>query len=250
MPTLERAWVQEEGLGRLEPAMRDARDALVARGVSVTLFTRKRLERRQLALTPDALVVGDIPVVQAALRQLGVEPPPDESYPPELRAFLGRRVWASTLGDVEASLESSERPLFVKPREQLKRFPGFVARDRTSLDAVVGVSRRAAVWCAEVVSFVSEHRVYVAEGRVLGVHGYAGDITVTPDRAVVDAALAAWSASGRAACGYGIDFGVLDDGRTVLVELNEGYGLGNYGLTPDDALTLTLARWKELVRGA
>lgn len=29
--------------------------------------------------------------------------------------------------------------------------------------------------------------------------------------------------------GYGIDFGVTDDGRTLLIEVNDGYALGSYG---------------------
>lgn len=68
------------------------RDMVVARGVEVTLFTRKRMERRQLAISPRTLVVGEIPVVETALKQLGVEPPGDDSYPDALHRYLLRRV--------------------------------------------------------------------------------------------------------------------------------------------------------------
>lgn len=43
---------------------------------------------------------------------------------------------------------------------------------------------------------------------------------------------------------------MLDDGRTVLVEVNDGYGLGSYELDPDRYLDVILARWLELTRSA
>lgn len=235
-------------MARLGKEMAEARDALVARGVEVTLFTRKRMERRQLPLTRRTLVVGEIPIVETALKQLGVEVPPDDSYPEVLRPFLLRRVWPSTLGEVETRFfDEDARSVFVKPRDRLKRFTGFVADDASSFARTASVSRRADVWCAEVVRFVSEHRVYVVDGSIVGVHGYAGDRVVAPDRRVIDESIATWTKTGLAARGYGIDFGVLDDGRTSLVELNDGYGLGNYGLSSDDYLALCIARREQLV---
>lgn len=243
---IERAFVQEEGQGRLLPEMRDARAALSARGIEVTLFLAKRMARRQLPLSRQTLVVADIPTVEAALRQLGIEPPPDESYPEPLRPYMHRRIWASTLGDVEQRcLGGDGETVFVKPRERLKRFTGFVA-DPPGLASVGAVSRRTAVWCSEVVRFLSEWRAYVIDGKIAGVLRYAGDEAQRPDPGVLEEAVLAWSTSGRAARGYGVDFGVLDDGRTALVELNDGYGLGNYGLSAETYLELCIARWEQL----
>lgn len=46
--------------------------------------------------------------------------------------------------------------------------------------------------------------------------------------------------------GYGIDFGVTDDGRTLLIEVNDGYALGSYGMYYLDYAKLLSARWAEL----
>lgn len=94
---------------------------------------------------------------------------------------------------------------------------------------------------------MSEWRAYVIDGSVIDVLRYEGDAERAPERAVIDEAVRLWSASGHAARGYGIDFGVLEDGRTALVELNDGYGLGNYGLAADRYLDLCIARWEQLV---
>lgn len=53
--------------------------------------------------------------------------------------------------------------------------------------------------------------------------------------------------SGNANCAYGIDFGVLADGDTALIELNDGFSLGSYGLDPAVYADLILARWTELM---
>ena len=46
---------------------------------------------------------------------------------------------------------------------------------------------------------------------------------------------------------YGIDFGVTDVGATLLVEVNEGFSLGCYGLGPLADSGFLAARGRELV---
>ncbi len=49
-----------------------------------------------------------------------------------------------------------------------------------------------------------------------------------------------------APAGYAIDFGVTDKGQTILIEVNDGYALGSYGLFYLDYVKLLSARWAEL----
>ena len=97
------------------------------------------------------------------------------------------------------------------------------------------------------VRWASEHRVYVVRGRVVGIRHYAGDPAISPDEAVVSEAVRALREWGEATAGYGLDLGVLDDGRTALVEWNDGFSLGSYGLDAGSYTELILARWSELV---
>ena len=89
--------------------------------------------------------------------------------------------------------------------------------------------------------------MFVIDGTILDRRCYAGDPAVVPDDSIVARAIATWTATGRAARGYAIDFGVLDEGATVLVELNDGYSIGAYGLDPTRYVELLIARWHELV---
>ena len=49
-----------------------------------------------------------------------------------------------------------------------------------------------------------------------------------------------------APAGYAIDFGLTDKGETLLIEVNDGYSLGCYGLVYLDYAKLLSARWAEL----
>jgi hypothetical protein len=241
------AFIQEQGSGRLYPEMRRVADELRRREVPVQLFTEKRLARRQLALAPDTLVMGFVPVVTGALRQLGVPVPEPNDYPICLRPLLRRRVWESTVGDVTSAVHDGHfGRAFVKPRGRVKHFTGLVIDSPADLWHLGNTSRREPVYCSEVVNWVSEYRFFVVRGRLVGACAYAGDAARIPDEGVVRAAIEALEDSGEARAGYGIDFGVLASGETALVEMNDGFSLGAYGLDDGPYTDLVIARWCEI----
>ena len=73
---------------------------------------------------------------------------------------------------------------------------------------------------------------------------YRGDWHYQYDPSVLDFAIKKYRS---APAGYAMDFGVTEDGRTLLVEVNDGYALGCYGADPIQYAKLLSARWCELV---
>ena len=103
---------------------------------------------------------------------------------------------------------------------------------------------------SEPVSFVSEWRYYVVGGVVKGFGRYdpdGADDAPLPDTNIVADAVLAMSAAG-ANLTYGLDFGVLDTGETVLVECNDAYALGLYGkaLSSKDYMNMLKVRWDQI----
>ena len=242
---IERAYVQVRDTHHPGDEARALLEALPDRGIEVTTITRKRLVRRQLDLSPTTLVAGDLDVVPLALRMLGIEGPFLPTYPEALRPHLGRKVWRSTVGAV---LDAETR-VFVKPAEREKRFTGFVCAGLADAFRFQGASRKLPVWCGEVVSFTDEHRAYVVEGEVRGVGRYAGE-SEEPPASFIAEAIAALRRGGELVAGFALDVGRLDDGEWVVVECNEGFGLGLYpGVGADAFADLVLARWAELLSG-
>lgn len=100
-----------------------------------------------------------------------------------------------------------------------------------------------AVWCSEKVNFISEWRLWVLRGEIIGLTPYAGRWDVFPDQNVLKAAAGAYRHSPAA---YALDFGVTDKGKTLLVEASDGLALRSFGLDPVKYVRFLAARWQEL----
>lgn len=192
-------------------------------------------------LGPEVGVVGFVGDVLRALTHMGIPHPQPMDYPEELMGWLGRRVWKATIGQVRRTVE----PTFIKPLSE-KLFTGFVWRG-PGIEAVkiATCDDDVPVWCSELVDFVCEYRVYLKDDEIQGVYRYKGAWDVALDRTSVERAVKAYRSSPR---GCSLDFGVTRDGRTLLVETNDGYALGNYGLEATLYAQLLEARWEELTR--
>ncbi|WP_426753828.1 ATP-grasp domain-containing protein [Myxococcus sp. Y35] len=243
------AFIQEYGAGRMEPEMRALLDELLARGIPVETFTEKRLSRGQLPLARDVLVAGDVPTVLGALRQLGIDAPETQDYPPSLSPFLHRRVWRSTVRQLTADvLYGSVPPVFAKPRGRRKRFTGHVFARADDLLYLERASASTDILCSEVVRWLSEYRAFVVRGDIVGIRNYGGDPSQRVDEESVRQAIQCLESAGEGTAGYAVDFGVLEPGQTALVEWNDGFSLGAYGLERGPYTDLTLARWLELTQ--
>lgn len=192
-------------------------------------------------LGPEVGVVGFVGDVQTALKTIGVPKPEAIDYPEELANFMGRKIWCSTLGVIRRTVE----PTFIKP-VQGKLFTGFVWRG-AGIEAVriATCDDDTPVWCSEVFEFASEYRAYLRDGEILDVKHYKGDWSLAPSRQMVEYVISCYKSAPR---GCSVDFGVTPMGLTFIVEANDGYALGNYGLNPALYAQLLAARWEELTR--
>ncbi|WP_201984922.1 ATP-grasp domain-containing protein [Hymenobacter rubidus] len=191
---------------------------------------------------PDEVVVGHIAAVRASLRSLGFDIPAELGYPAALLPFLGRRLWQSTINTVAANPESW--PVFVKPILDTKKFTGVLVRRIGDLIGCGDQYEDTPIWCAEPIELVAEWRCFVRYGQILDVRPYRGDWRAHFDPAVVELALAAYLPEAPAA--FALDIGRTAKGQTVVVEVNEGYALGAYGLTSLAYAKFLSARWAEL----
>lgn len=242
-------------LSRVMPGRLDREEGILAAhakalGLPITFGSVSMMERGRIELEPGALVAGAVPFVLQAFRRLGIEAPIHTPYPLALRPWLHRQVaWHPHLRDVLAQLEYSGQAVFIKPAKGWKRFTGFVTQFSDD-PRFNGVSKSAPVWTSEPVALVSEWRAYVAHGEVLAIKfaDQGGDRTIVPDEALIRQAVAQLTNAGQAPAGFVIDFGVDTAGRTLLIEVNDGFSFGAYGeLDAQTYWAVTVARWVELI---
>ena len=187
------------------------------------------------------IVVGGMLVTGHALATRGVTPPVID-YPKSLARFLGRTVWSATVDEIKPQ----DLPMFIKPLDE-KELPGIVVNTMADLAEYVARGDDYRVLCSDPVEFISEKRLFIRYGALIGVGHYRGDLHERVDSSIVHEIIEAYSADPDAPAGCSIDIGVTSDGKTLLVEVNDGYALGCYGLDSVSYALLLAARWAELV---
>lgn len=193
-------------------------------------------------LGPDVGVAGYISDVLAALQHIGIKPPLLLDYPDELRSFLGRHIYETTFGEFR---DIHGPPLFIKPSMDHKLFTGLVwTRTREQRFQLGHVQNNVPIWVSDPIKFISEYRTFILHNEILDCRRYKGDWSKAPDRTVVEAAVRAMSDTAPVA--YCLDFGVTDEGVTLLVEANDGFAFGGYGLAPPQYACMIAARWRQM----
>lgn len=182
------------------------------------------------------LIVGGVGIVRKRLKVFDIDPPMID-YPEELRKYLGRDISETTL--LKVVRDPSQWPIFVKSRDQ-KVLTGKVISKPAD---AIGLGEDIDIYCSPVVNFMSEYRVFVRYGQILDIKHYWGDPLIFPDPNVIQAAIKDYKSAPDA---YGIDFGVTDSGQTLLIEVNDAWALGCYGLAAHTYAKFLLTRWAQL----
>jgi hypothetical protein len=194
-----------------------------------------------LAVSPHNIFFGSIGFVQTALTKLDFKIPEHNDYPDCLSKFYGRKITESTIDKISNNPELWN--VFVKPKDKLKKFTGRHIKTTYDLIGCGDIEGDVPIWVSEPVEFISEWRVFVRYKEILGVKLYKGDWRNQYDYKIIEAAVNSYE---NAPAGYALDFGLTADGRFLIVEVNEGYAIGNYGLFYIDYAKLISARWAEM----
>lgn len=155
--------------------------------------------------------------------------------------YYGRPVHIRTMNKAYDLVEQG--PIFVKPATEIKAFTGFVATDATMLE-VFSQNYKGEVQIQPVLDIVSEYRCYVSNNKIIGMKHYSGDPLVFPNADFIRSCKTVGDQLDYHS--YVLDFGVLDNGETILVEPNDGWAIGNYGLEPQKYYLFVRDRWLQM----
>ncbi len=176
----------------------------------------------EVPYNPFNIVVASVEDTQ---KYLGKEIPTiDHSWATE---FLKRK--STRINSIE---DIKEYPCFIKPEKDIKAFTGFVASNYEDAKRN-SYSYEGSILKQDVINIESEYRVYVSSYRgILGVKHYLGDPYLSLDKDFVEKCHRK-SQDHLTEKSYTLDFGIDDKGETFLIEVNDGWAIGNYGLDPD-----------------
>ncbi len=194
---------------------------------------------KSLSPTREDIVVGSIGDIQHVFSLFNIKLPVIE-YPTELNDYFGRKMWVEP--SLHKMIEEERTGIFIKPAEGMKKTTGKVILKPTDY-CNLSFEEDFPMMCSEIVDIVSEWRCYIRYGELLAIKNYAGDPFVVPQKSFVYDVINKYQ---TAPAGYSLDVAVLRDGKNIVVEINDGYSLGVYGINPVLYAKLLSARFSQL----
>lgn len=191
----------------------------------------------------DTIVFGGIAPIRHALKIIGASVPEPLDIPQELIFATNRNIKYDTLRNVR---NNGVFPLFVKPRIP-KLFTGFVMKSNDELDYIENLTMdgdEIELMTSSVVNFVSEYRVFVSNKKIIDCRKYKGNWRVLPNFEEVEYVIGNYDSQ---PISYAIDFGATEAGETQLIEVNDGYSIGTYGLDCVEYVKMCILRWNEIL---
>ena len=191
-------------------------------------------------------VVGSIDFMSRLFKRINYTPEPID-YPEEIlkSGLLNVSILKATLEQALQIIESKELlNLFVKP-VQTKLFDGILIKDVNQAKYLKDFPLQTKVWVIGGVDIVSEHRIYVHNGKAIYGCNYSGDFKINPDYNYADNLINAYKS---APVSYTVDVAILRDGSTTLVECNDFWAIGGYGISPWDYAEMLRDRYFEIIK--
>jgi len=152
-----------------------------------------------------------------------------------------RECKVMTLGEAK-----SIGDVFIKPFD-IKLFTGFVL-DKMIHTSISNIPDDTMVMVYDVFPspIKSEWRCYIHRDKVVDIHNYSGDFFTAPSKEYLESVIN--SNKSKFPIAYTIDIGVLENGDNVVVEYNDMWAIGNYGINNYDYFKLLRERYFEIVK--
>lgn len=212
--------------------------------IEIEKFEDKDFDK--IELKDGEMVFGGVPLMIRVFEQYGGLIPRPLDIPTELEPFCGRNIKFNTL---KGLYDTTTYPIFVKPAEKGKLFDGQIVSCKEELELFQYVDEEdgweTKVMSSNVVKIVSEFRCFVIKGEVYDCRKYKGEFSAIPDFEIIQECVDRYSSAPVA---YALDFGVTDDGKTILIEANDAYSLGPYGFDSYNYTRMAILRWKQIMR--
>ena len=137
--------------------------------------------------------------------------------------------------------------LFIKPIE-IKLFTGLIL-DGMQYSCLSNLPKETMVMAYKPFDskIISEWRLYVHNDKIIDARNYCGEFIVSPNYEY--AMMVISNNRGKFPCAYTLDIAVLENNENVVVEFNDMWAIGNYGIPNDIYLKALKDRYFQIVSG-
>ena len=212
-------------------------------GVEVVFY--ENVQEIENDFTSDDILIDYIDECRYILKKFGVEPKFD-TYPTELSKYLKRKIWFDNINSFSSNPDKFTKGYFIKPVKE-KVFTGHICSSSKDLVGCGNEYENYEIIVSEPINFQSEYRCFVYYNTLLDIKPYVIDkhnLTIPDTKTIHEIINEGKKLNVNA---YSLDIGVDDKERTLLIECNDAYALGCYGLNPVEYAKFISARWAQLL---
>lgn len=196
----------------------------------------------------DDIFIGSVEGTIAFWKQLGITPPAYLGYPVEFSAYYNRNISVAKFG----SITHNDLPIFIKPKNNVKEFTGFVLEKNSTLTNinlyVKDISPDTIVYVSDPIQIESEYRCFVHKNKLVGMKHYAGDFTKFPDMKSIQFLIERYARN--APISYTLDVAVTEiEGQISnisVIEVNDFWAIGGYGLDGKTYVRMLIDRFQHI----
>ena len=199
------------------------------------------------ALIKQNLFVGSVEFMREVFKRVGKK---DVRLPRNSNRFCE----IITLKEAHERVAKGEN-IFIKPFE-IKLFTGLIL-DGCSYSCLNNLPGDTKVMAYEPFKerIISEWRIYVHNNKIVDSRNYSGDFKINPQYDYINSVIDG-NKKFPFPCAYTIDIGILDfptgkisfESSNIVVEYNDLWSVGNYGMPNDLYLRLLRDRYFEIMR--
>ena len=203
-------------------------------------------EIEEVPLRKDIVVVAFVEDTLKYLQYLNLEIPKPLNIPKSLELYSNRTFIPSIKFSDFKKDNIFDNKFFIKPANKTKEFMSGVVSTMKTLEGVVNDD--SIVFVSEIIDIESEWRVFVHDKKIIGVQNYAGNPFLIPDEFVVNQMITKFDNQPIA---YTLDIGVnkIDHQlQSFIIECNDGWSIGNYGLEGKAYAKMLRDRWFEMMK--
>lgn len=191
----------------------------------------------------NCLIVGSVESSIRYFENINIPIPEVLNIPNSLQPYLKRNINVMEMGEFR---KNYKLPTFIKPYDRVKYFPSGVASKKSTIDFLLSdVPNDFRVLTSEVVNMVSEYRCFINKGKLVGMKHYLGDFKIFPNVDLIEECISKCNIDNIS---YTMDFAITDKNETILIELNDGWSIGSYGLDPEIYVKFIIDRWRQILQ--
>lgn len=195
------------------------------------------------------MVVASVEDTAFWFERMGIKEPKAISIIDHFKQYVNREL---DMMPLHLFIRHVETPVFVKPYYKVKGFDSGVIQKWSSKEMLLGnLDPTMMVMTSSLIDIKSEYRIYIIKDKgILGMQHYHGDSMIYPDNEYIADIVSYSMTIPSMPSAYTIDIAVhqIGDNRmTEIIECQDAWSIGSYGLPGPTYLQFLKKRWLQLI---